>query len=61
MEKENEWFRTLPLSLFFGNPISLSLIHHQGIISPRGRDFVTSTGVAFPPEAGKRSLLDFTA
>jgi hypothetical protein len=32
MEKENEWFRTLPLSLFFGNPISLSLIHHQGII-----------------------------
>jgi hypothetical protein len=30
--------------------------------SPRGgRDFTSSSGVAFPPEAGKRSLLDFKA
>jgi hypothetical protein len=35
------------------------LIHHQGIISPPGRDFASSSGVAFPPEAGKRSLLSF--
>jgi hypothetical protein len=38
-----------------------ALIHHQGIISPPSRDFASSSGVAFPPEAGKRSLLDFTA
>jgi len=32
-----------------------ALIHHQGIISPPRRDLVS--GVAFPPEAGKRSFL----
>jgi hypothetical protein len=31
--------------------------HHQGIISPPRRDL--ASGVAFPPEAGKRSLLSF--
>jgi hypothetical protein len=25
----------------------LTLIHHQGIISPAGRDFTSSSGVAF--------------
>jgi hypothetical protein len=40
---------------------TLALIRHQGIISPLRRDFASSSGVAFPPEAGKRSLLDFTA
>jgi hypothetical protein len=36
-----------------------TLIRHRGIISPPRRDL--GSGVAFPPEAGKRSLLDFTA
>jgi len=43
------------------NATKNTLIHHQGIISPPRRDFASSSGVAFPPEAGKRSFLDFTA
>jgi hypothetical protein len=35
-----------------------ALIHHQGIISPRGRDFAGSSGVTF--DRSSRSTLRFS-
>jgi len=32
---------------FLRNALGVTLIHHQGIISPLRRDFASSSGVAF--------------
>jgi hypothetical protein len=44
---------------YCNEPVRSTLIHHHGIISPSCRDFGSSSGAAFPPEAGKRSLPSF--
>jgi len=49
--------RIFPAIFFNVKGKKRSLIHHQGIISPPRRDL--ASGVAFPPEADKRSVLSF--